>query len=1099
MSLAVSMVLLGSVAGGGGSNIHSGVGTIALGLGLSGAGVASVSGTGTGTVALGLSIAGAGRASATTGAGSISLNTAVSGVGAAINSTGIGAVSLGIGLAGVGSGGGGGGNLTSLTLLTTDGTNIAANSGFEFGVPVAPGGLNGSNYLQIVDGSNNVIGYAQEDNRVTDLNGDVRFSKYTGTIITAPGANNLAATLKTTPGSPLTTNPISIANLLAQTIAGDTFECKVTCTFPNGDVYIALATDALQASSAWTYGSAQYRGTFRSGPLCTEWICSAPLVHSGTPHPFLTAQFHISAYKALPGAWNNTTNPITGVKCTVILENGYATVANPADLVYDLLIQTGASTLATGLQLNGSSPATTLTLSSVSGQVFADRSTGTWNAASTTLPNSQDAGKAIVEIGGNGRGFLMGLSNATRSWAFINPDTSFSSTTKTSGQWRTMGVYHYYMGRVDNYWLPIWWGASQNVVAALPTTYIKASEMVMNYGADAVSVGAPDLSACNADGSHPMAMRLGASSIKNFSMQEASSGDTDHIGVLSYSFCAALLNWSYSTGQHLNARSLCLQNSRVGNLKPFFIRDETTGGTISIDSAGCFVYSTTNNNGKGIPINAYNAGSSWYGFAGNHSGGASCLPYLMTGDFMHLETGAVAGNNYSLTVTQAGLMSQTPVTFPSSGFSVTMPSGYPQQTGEQIIIDWGNGSPPILNGGGTLAKTYFVHIEDSTHISLYDTRAHALAGGSTGRITWSNSGIGTNFQNGYFKNGITAGANDAQPRATAWNWRTIAQQLMVFPDTIAAGLVDPTRTQANLRRQLDAMGTYLKTTYTDDVNYQAGGPRYLSLHSSGGNSNSYATWQNNYLRLAGNNGQEAGVNSAASTAFFDWFLADSIQWIANSTTSSPYFMPAMYYVRAQSNAQVNQYTYSGVYQESIRSPIAVSQSCQWRQTSQTATISNVSNQAAVTIVYAQNFFDVANSSRHIGSWVVVGSGCGQITSVIDAKTCVADTTVMTWDNSSSGASSFSTGVGQSCVMPLPSAGNAGSIVGTAMNYGSSNVDGHYVWLANSGKEIAYQRGIGTGNYAAAVAFISSIGLPDNPPPFIPNQNPTAIKGNVAHR
>lgn len=990
------------------------------------------------------------------------------------------------------------GTLTTFTLLTTDGTNIGANSPFELGVPIAPGVLDGSLALQVLDAGSNVI-TVQEDNRATDLNGSVRLVKLTGLLPSAPGANNTTITLKAVAGSPVTSNPITVANLLAQTISADTFECKVTCTFPNGDVYIALATDALQASSSWAYGSAQNRGTFRSGPLCTEWICSAPLVHSGTPHPFLTAQFHISAYKALPGAWNNSTNPITGVKCTVILENGFVTVASPADLVYDLLIQTGASTLATALQLDGYPPAATLTLSSTSGQVFADLSVGIWAPANTTSPNSQDTGKALVEIGGNGRAQIMGLNSTTRASVNINSETPFGSTSKTSGQWRKMGVYHYYMGRVDNYMFPAWWGTAQKVVAALSYDYIKASKMVLNYAADAAGLGAPDLSNCDADGSHPMAMRLTTGTIKNFGMQEAASGDTDHIGVLSYSFCAALVNWSYSSGQHLNARSLCLQNSRVGNLKPFFLRDESHGGTISIDGAGCFVYTGIPNNGKGIPVNGYNSGTLWYGFAGNHSGGASYLASLLTGDFMHLETAAVAANDYSLRVTQAGLMEQTAVTFPSSGTNITMPSGYLQQTGEMIVLNWGNGSPPIVSGGGSLAAAYFVHVEDATHVSLYDTRAHALAGGSTGRIVWSNAGIGVNFQNGYQKNGIPAGANDAQPRSVAWNWRTDAQELMPFPDTIAPGLVDYSRSRPNLQRKLDAVGSYLKTTYVDDANYQAGGPRFLSLHSSGGNSNSYATWQNNYVRLSTNNSYEAGVCSSDSAALFNWFLADSVQWIANSTGTSPYFMPNMYYVRAQTNAGVTQYTYAGVYQESARSPIGVSQSCQWAQTSQTATISSVANQAAVTIVYAQPFFDTVNPTRHIGSWVLVGSGCGQITSVVNSTTCVVDTTVTTWDGSPSGAAAMSVGSGQTCHMPLPSWSNAASIVGTAQNFGGPNVDNHYTWLANSGMEIAYQQGIDTGSYATAVSFMTSIGLPPNPPAHVQFLCATALKGNVVHR
>lgn len=1099
MSLAVSMTLLGTVAGGGGSsNIHSGAGAIAFGLGLSGVGTSTASGVGVGAISLGLAVNGTGAASATTGAGSISLNTAVVGVGAIAAASGVGSVSLGLGLAGVGSGGAGS-TLTTMTLLTTDATNIAANSHFELGIPLAPGALGGTNTLQVLDAGSNVIN-VQEDNRSIDVNGDCRFVKLTGLLPSAPGATNTTITLKTTAGNPVTTNPITVANLLAQTIGGETFEWKVSCTFPNGDVYTALATDALQGSGTWTYGSPQNRGTFRSGPLCTEWICSAPLVHSGTPHAFLNAQFHITAYKALPGAWNASTNPITSVKVIRILENGYADQAGGADLVYDLLDQVGSS-LTTYLQLNGSTPAATLTLGAVSGLTTAIRNVGTWAAANTTTPNSQDCGKAIVEIGGSGIGYMTGLNSSTNTAISIPSTTPFSSTTKTSTTWRVMGVYHPYMERVDNYgsghgYSTVgWWGTTQKVVAALPTTYIINSRMVMNYGSNAAVAGAPDLTGCNQDGSHPMGVHYPTGTIKNFGMHEGNTGDVDHIGVLSYSYVLALLNLTYSGGQHLNARVLIFQNSRVGSLKPFWLRDSAHGGLVTIDQAGIYYINGPPYNNSGLQADVYVGGAQFYEFAGNHSGDTSYLPYVISGDIIHLEGAATSANNYSIGSTDYGVMTGTnwSVTLNNGSASILIGTGYPQEDGEAICMMVA-GYYPQISGVNITVFVYYVRRIDGTHINLYDTHAHAVAGGATGKITFSSAGSGISIRNGYGKSAMPNGVGQAQPREQAWNDRAINHLLMIMPSTITPGLIDYSRTRANMQRQYNAIGTYMKTTFADDANFQAGGPRFLGLHGDTGAGGVFGPWQNDYYRLAMINAYEGGAMGADHIAFFNWFCADGLQWYVNSDVS-PYFMVGAYYVRAQSNSSTIQYTYAGVYQEAMRAAIGHIAYGKWAQPSQSATISSVSNQAAVTVVFSQTFFDTVHPTRHVGSWIIVGSGCGQITSITNGTTCVADATVATWDNTVSGAANFSTGSGQTVsLMPLPSAANAASLVGTSCNYGQVNNEGTYTWLANSRKEITYQLGIDTGSYAGAVAYMTSIGLPVNPAAI-----GGSIKANVVHR
>jgi hypothetical protein len=45
-------------------------------------------------------------------------------------------------------------------------------------------------------------------------------------------------------------------------------------------------------------------------------------------------------------------------------------------------------------------------------------------------------------------------------------------------------------------------------------------------------------------------------------------------------------------------------------------------------------------------------------------------------------------------------------------------------------------------GGLTDATTYFVHRDDAGRISLYDTQAHAISGGATGKVNITSAGVG---------------------------------------------------------------------------------------------------------------------------------------------------------------------------------------------------------------------------------------------------------------------------------------------------------------------------------------------------------------------
>lgn len=996
------------------------------------------------------------------------------------------------------NGGGGPTTIDTMTLKTKSGSNIAANQPFEFGLPIAPGTVAQTDKIQLLDGSSNVL-TVQEDNRIIDANGDVRFCKVTCVGGTAPGAASETITIQKLTGTPDTSNPITIANLLAQTISADTFDGTLTLTLPDGTVYTAKCSDGLNASTTWAYGSPWFAGYNRQGPLCTEFICVVPFTTGGTPHAYLNAEFHIMAYKALPGAWNNSTNPITGVKIYFFVQNGYVGLTSgwantPVDYVYDLVFSTGASSPVNQLSLTGGSTSGNLTLGGTSGQVTATRASGTFGL-STSAPNSSDCGKAIVELSGSatGRGYICQNTNGANSAKISVPTgTPFTGTTVTS--WKTMGVYHYYASRVSNTHPAIggnWWGTNSDLVyPILNTSYIKASAMMPNYWLTVSETAVPDLTQVNRDGCHPCGMSMTSGQIKNWALDESATGDVDHIGVMTYQQANACIYWNDATN-HANARTMLIANAELGHRKPMWWQDDTAGTLMRIDDSG--IYRLNGGQGGSIQLatNAYN--TCQFTWAVNHSGQANYFAYLVTGDLYHLQGMYNYAVQYSVRSNDYGItnVSQNAVTVNTATDVLTGPGTLPQQTGESVNIRSNGGGRPNVNGSAiSNANVFYYRALTGNTGNVYDTRAHALAGGATGLINFTSTGSSVYLLNGYNKNCLPPGVSGAQVRTVAWCGRSIGQGHSLFPtNPISAGIVAPDVNRTNGIRRINNMGDYLKTQYVDDVNYQAGGPRFLAV----GNGTTHGIWQRGYLQQAMLNILETAPVTSGSTLgqFLDWYLADVNQWHVRTSDSYPAAYCSHYYFVISTDISTASpgpagYDYATLYNAAIGAPFKTVAYAKYIPGANiTANVTSVANPAAVTVTLSAPYFDTSNKVPYEGkAWVQVGNGFGQIVTISSSTVCIIDCTVTTWYGVSTTNATPITGSGQTVTLPLPSPGNASSVIASGLiayfqGGGMTTGTGGYGPIDRASIEITKQRSIDTSNYTAAVAEMTGRSFPAN--------------------
>lgn len=1012
---------------------------------------------------------------------------------------------------GIAVGGGGGGALNAvLTLKTKSGSNLANNQLFEFGLPIAPAAMTTSQKLVLTDASSNVL-TVQEDNRVVDANGDVRWIMVTSVLGTAPAAATTNIAITATSGSPDTSNAISIANLLAQTISSDTFECQNEITLPNGDVYTAKATDGLNASGTWTYGSPMNEGVWRQGPLCTEFVVYVPYELTGTPHPYLYAAFHIAAYKTSGGAWNSSTNPVVGTRCFVFNENGFNGVmtgwaGTPQDYAYDWSIKMGASTLSTALALTGAAGAGTLTLGATNGsQVNTARSSGTW-AVHTTTPNSSDVGKALYQISTGKIAYITGLVNSTNISACIAVDQAWTGTSIGAADWKEMGVYHYWGSRVSNTNPAIdgsWWGANHDLVYPILTTdYIKASEMVPNYRCTQANAAAsaPNLSSCDRDGAHPagMTLRPGFNSIKNYDSNEASTGEAPQIGQLTLQQAVAVIWWDSAT-EHANARKLLMYNSEVGHRKPLWFRNEEHGKTNSLSEAG--VYQTVATNDSSCPqINAYRGTSGrFFTFASNHTGQTDYFPYLMTGRLYCLQNLQQVASQYPMQgsgykIFDANALRFT-ITLPSTITGNNGTGSFPCETGEGLCVRYSGYRPQIAGVNMPFTNHYYYRKTGANTGQLYDTWANAQAGSATGRIVFSATGTNTNnyFTNGFVKNDINFAGD--QCRSYAWAARSAGQPLVLAPDNpISPDLIAPGNTKAQIRRQFDNfIAKYVaqfagNTAPSGTSEFLAGfKPRFRNVQ----NGTQGGQWQMNYGRHAEFQLYEGGAQSRTSSDLktdLEWILADAIQWHIE-TAIPPAFYNSGYYIHVSTNRNTgNSPTYNdfaGIFTACVGTPYATSQGgvayTGMDPSNRTASISSVANPAAVVVTLSGDWFDPSFKSDYEGrAWFGTKTGGGAINGYGRIVT-IDSATQITVDFTVTSAYGYTitpvvppTGSGQAVRLPFPPVSVFyTNVASTDISYtggGGSNTSGLAYGIADrSSLEIAKQMAVNDSNYTAAVA------------------------------
>lgn len=234
-------------------------------------------------------------------------------------------VALGlVGSDAVQTGGGGGESLITIVSVKNTAGSTKTNEIVQIPLPTPSTSFDGGLSNVAVyddDGSGNLgdpIGVFQVDSHATDKAGKQRFALATVIVPSFTSTQNRKLRVYATSAAEPTGTAITAAAILATS-----FNIRVSYTI-GGTTYTADATTALGGGTTFSKTAAWTRGTWRSGPCCTEIVCETPLQNGGTAHNSgdgLRAVFIISAFKAGAGAVDGG-NPITYVYCDVVVENG---------------------------------------------------------------------------------------------------------------------------------------------------------------------------------------------------------------------------------------------------------------------------------------------------------------------------------------------------------------------------------------------------------------------------------------------------------------------------------------------------------------------------------------------------------------------------------------------------------------------------------------------------------------------------------------------------------------------------------------------------------------------------------------------------------
>lgn len=144
-------------------------------------------------------------------------------------------------------------------------------------------------------------------------------------------------------------------------------------------------------------------------------------------------------------------------------------------------------------------------------------------------------------------------------------------------------------------------------------------------------------------------------------------------------------------------------------------------------------------------------------FSGGGGSGAAASATIVGG----VVTVVTVSNNGSSYETAPTVTIQRPVlTVPTTGVNTTSETitynGHGQTTGAALTYNNGGGSSI---GGLTSGSTYYARVADANSFTLYDTAAHATAGGATGLMNLSSTG--NNAQYFIIDAGVRATANAA--------------------------------------------------------------------------------------------------------------------------------------------------------------------------------------------------------------------------------------------------------------------------------------------------------------------------------------------------
>lgn len=537
--------------------------------------------------------------------------------------------------------------------------NAQTNMPVEFGLPVKPGTLLPGMIVQVLDGMTPLVG--QTDLQASDKAGsNVRFVKFTGILPTLGATASKQLTVNTLVSAPSSGTAITAADILA--LCSGAFEpCLTTVTFAGTPT--DLSCRAALAGGGWAVGAAVNFGAVRSGPFCTEILCSLPLGN------YLRVWFHVAAYKAGSGAVTaqGGGNPILAVRVDRVMENGYVqqNVSTPLDLFYGIQDRSSTSltnaalTLANNVILadgvggptswsEDTTSAGTITVGSLSDNTITtiSRGTGTWTA--------DDNGRILRAAGPFSTGAVgqicsVNVGSNTASLR-VPPFRNFVSLTLAPGGDYTLeGVGHPYATRhrqrlvIGN---PVATADSQTQIV-LPwdgsgtrsvMPYLASTKMLPNYATLPANVPSQSGAAANAWGKRPYGMLTdGTSTSPANGIRDdfGSSGDGpgDQIGIIAGVDClgsiACDVDGQFNLFRAAMARS-CMQ---------VHYRDTATGLGVALDSGTDWIWP----GGSDPNQVAWDFGSVVFtssphgGLDTSHACAGAYLAYLLTGDWYWLE------------------------------------------------------------------------------------------------------------------------------------------------------------------------------------------------------------------------------------------------------------------------------------------------------------------------------------------------------------------------------------------------------------------------------------------------------------------------------